>query len=326
MEFVKLCGGLLLLSAMLAFPETALNAAREAMQAWYFSVAPALFPFMALMPVITASGDVWQRMLGRWMRPVLNLPGSAAPALAAGMIAGSPAGAVAAVRCGGLTRSELERLACCICGLSPAFLITGVGAAMLGSPADGRLLLRAQVCSQLTMLLFTRGVRPDVLIPAQAQEEERGLVRTAVGSVLAVCGYMMIFSVAANLAARVLGSGTAGVTMLCLLDLPSGARALCTVPMERTPRLLLLASMTGWGGACIAAQNLAVLKKYGVRTGIFLRARLSHAALCTAFSALQLGFSGSAGGKSLPPLEFSALISAFFAVPALISLKKRPVS
>ena len=136
------------------------------------------------------------------MRPALNLPGSAAPALAAGMIAGSPAGVVAAVRCGGLTRSELERLACCICGLSPAFLITGVGAAMLGSPADGRLLLRAQVCSQLTMLLFPRGVRPDTPIPAQAQEEERGLVRTAVGSVLAVCGYMMIFSVAANLAAR----------------------------------------------------------------------------------------------------------------------------
>ena len=322
MEVVKFCGGTLLIAAMLAFPETALNAAREAMHAWVYSVAPALFPFMALMPAVTASAQVWQRLLGRWMRPLLNLPGSAAPALAAGMLAGSPAGAIAAVCCPGLTRSELERLVCCASGLSPAFLITGVGASMLGSPGDGYILMRAQLLSQLTMLLLTRGVRPDVPVQPAVCGEEESPVRAAVGNVLAVCGYMVIFSVAANLIARALGSSAAGLAALCLLDMPSGARALSALPMERTPQILMMSAVTGLGGMCIAAQNLAVCRKYGVRTGKFLTARLSHAALCTAFSALQLRFSGSAQGKSLPPLEFSALISAFFVVPALISQKK----
>ena len=36
-----------------AMPEVALNAAREAMASWASSVAPALFPFMALMPLLT---------------------------------------------------------------------------------------------------------------------------------------------------------------------------------------------------------------------------------------------------------------------------------
>ena len=145
--------------------EVTLNAAREAMLAWYTSVAPALFPFMALMPMLTspAAARGYERLLGRLMQFLFNLPGAAAPAVVVGMIAGSPAGAVAAVRtcaAAGLTRADAERLTMCCCGLSPAFLITGVGAAMLGNPADGTLLLRAQILTQLTLLAVTRRTRP----------------------------------------------------------------------------------------------------------------------------------------------------------------------
>jgi len=324
LEVVKLCGGVLLFFAMLAFPETSLNAAREAMRAWYTSVAPSIFPFMALMPMLTAPGAaaVWERMLGRWMRPVLNLPGSAAPALAVGMIAGSPAGAIAAVRCPGLTRSELERIVCCACGLSPAFLITGVGASMLGSPADGRLLLRAQVFSQLTMLLLTRSVRPDVPVPTAGSAHDEAPVRAAVAGVLTVCGYMMIFSVAAALISGALRSRIAGLAALCVMDVPAGVRALSDIYMKREPRLLLISAASGFGGLCIAAQNLAVCRKCGVRAGKFMLSRLSHCALFTAFTAAQLHLKGGSGGFFPLPLEFSALFSAVFAVPALISLKK----
>lgn len=324
MEVLKLLGGVTLIAAMLAFPETTLNAAREAMGAWYMSVAPSLFPFMALMPVLTApsAAAVWERLLGRWMRPVLNLPGSAAPALAAGLIGGAPAGAAAAVRCPGLTCAEIERLVCCS-GLSPAFLITGVGASMLGSPADGRLLLRAQLLSQAAMLLLTRSSPQGEPASAPALTDDAP-VRTAVTNVLAVCGYMMLFSVAAALLSGALRSETAGLAALCVLDMPSAARALAEISIERTGKLLLLAAVTGFGGLCIAAQNLAVSRKYGVRTKKYLLSRLSHAALNVAFAALLLRFEGGNPGKSLPPLEFSALICAFFAVPALISLKKDP--
>lgn len=324
MEVVKFCGGAILICAMLAFPETALNAAREAMAAWYYSVAPSLFPFMALMPALTAPGAaaIWEKLLGRWMRPLLGLPGSAAPALAAGMMAGSPAGAAAAMRCPGLTKADAERLVCCVCGFSPGFLITGVGASMLGNAADGRLLLKSQLLAQLTMLLLSRRKTSAEDMPAHIHQEIISPICAAAANILAVCGYMVIYSVAAALISGALGSEIAGTAVLCILDMPSAARRLSQFPVCREWKLMLLSAVIGFGGLCAAAQNLSVCGKNGVSAKKYMLARVSHSALCAAFTALFLRFEGGTGGKSLPPLEFSALISAFFAVPALISLKK----
>ena len=308
-------------------PEVCLNAAREAMLAWYTSVAPALFPFMALMPMLTspAAAKGYERLLGRWMRLLFNLPGAAAPAVVVGMVAGSPAGAAAAVRtcaAAGLTKADAERLTMCCCGLSPAFLITGVGAAMLGNPADGTLLLRAQILSQLTMLVATRRTRPSELVQYIEETANTDGVGRAVTAVLGVCGYMVLFNIAAAVIARLLRSEIAGLTALCLLDLPSGARALAALKMGREGKLLVLAATCGLGGGCIAAQNLAACKNVGISKVKYLCARASHAALMTGFTALMMCENTRINGKIPEPLEFSALIAAILLVPALISLKK----
>ena len=90
----------LAVAALLVFPETVLTAAQQAMYSWYSSVAPALFPFMALLPLLTCreSARIYERLLGRLTRAVFRLPGAAAPAVVVGMTAGSPAGAIAALR------------------------------------------------------------------------------------------------------------------------------------------------------------------------------------------------------------------------------------
>lgn len=322
-------GALAVVVVLMAFPETALNAAREAALAWYTSVAPALFPFMALMPALTSeqAARTYERLLGRWLRPMLNMPGAAAPALVVGMIAGSPAGAFAAVRicaAAGLTRDCLERIVCCACGLSPAFLITGVGVSMLGSAAEGHILMRAQIFSQLTMLLLTRRSRPSEPLPRLAADNAVEPVRAAVLNVLTVCGYMALFNVAAAVTAQVLRSEIAGLGALCVLDLPSAARAVAGLPINKEAKLLIIAALTGLGGLCIAAQNLAACGRYGVSRKKYAASRLSHAALMTAATAVQLRLSAPAGGNSLPPLEFSALITVFLMAPTLISWKKDP--
>ena len=307
---------------LLAFPETSLSAAQAAMYAWYSSVAPALFPFMTLMPLLTCPAAV-----GRLARPLLNLPGAAAPAAVIAMTAGSPAGALAATRIcsnAGMSRSQLERLLWCTCGLSPAFLVTGVGASMLGSPADGHILLRAQIFSQITMLLLTRNVAPDQPLPPPDPQSQPEPVRTAVLNVLTVGGYMTLFAIIAAVLARILRSETAGLTALCLLDVPSGARELANLPLNRETRLLLLAAMSGLGGLCIAAQNLNACKNLGVRRGKFALAKLSQALLNVAATALQLRWSTPNAENVLPPLEISALTAVFLMLPVLISWKKDP--
>lgn len=310
--------------ALLIYPETALNAAREAMCAWYMTVAPALFPFMALMPMLTceAGAQMWERLMGRAMRPVFNLPGAAAPAVVVGMIAGSPAGAHAIAKCHGLGRSQRARLLYCVGGLSPAFLITGVGAAMLGSPVDGHILLRAQIAAQITMLLLTRGVRDEPSMPTESIRADAEPIRAAVAGVLSVCGYMMLFNIAAALIAKIARSQTAGLAALCLLDVPSAARAVANLSICREGKLLAIAALIGFGGLCIAVQNLAAAKKIGVRPGKYLVARACHAALNTGFTAVQMQLKPPKWQNQLPTMEFSALIAVFLLVPALISLKK----
>ena len=322
---MKPIAGPALVCILLLYPETALNAALSAMRAWYSSVAPALFPFMALMPLLTCAESVrvWEYILGRVMRPLLNLPGSAAPAIVIAMTAGSPAGAHAAVRMG-ISRGQLERLLWCTCGLSPAFLVAGIGASMLSSPADGRILLRAQLFSQLTMLLLTRNIPDGTPIPQQKSMTAPEPVRTAVMNILTVCGYMTVFSVAAAVISRILQSETAGLAALCLLDAPSGARALSNLPINRGKKLLLLAALTGWGGACIAVQNLAACRNTGVSTVKYLLARVAHAALTTCATAFQLHRNAPNPSISLKPMEISALIAAFFAMLTLFFWKKDP--
>ena len=312
---------------MLFWTESTLNAAREAMLAWYTSVAPALFPFMALMPMLTCpdAARAYERLLGRLTRALFNLPGAAAPAVVVGMIAGSPAGAAAAVRTcasAGLTKGDAQRLVLCCCGLSPAFLITGVGAAMLGSPADGMLILRAQIFSQLFMLAVTRRTAPSEPISSIEETQTADGISRAVIAVLNVCGYMILFNIAAALISQIVGSEWAGLTALCLLDMPSGARALADLPIYREGKRLRLAAISGLGGGCIAAQNLAACKKAGISKMKYLAARLSHAVLMTISTALQLRWRAPFLGKFPKPLEISAFFAVILLIPTLISLKK----
>ena len=314
---------------LLIYPETALNAALSAAHGWYTSVAPALFPFMTLMPLLTCPDSIrtWERLLGRLMRPLLNLPGAAAPAIVIALTAGSPAGAHAAVRIcseARMSRAQLERLIGCTCGFSPAFLITGVGVSMLGSASDGMLLLRAQILSQLTLLFLTRHTRPDLPLPPVPESTQPEPIRSAVLNVLAVCGYMIVFAVAAAILARLLRSPDVGLAALCLLDAPSAARSIASLPLSREVKLLSISAVTASGGLCAAVQNLAACKNTGVRPAKYAVSRLLHTLLTTAFTAIQLHKTILSTAFFARPMEFSALTAAFLSVPVLIFWKKDP--
>lgn len=319
MRILKPIVAALLAIGLLIWPETALNAAREAMATWAMSVAPALFPFMVLMPMLTGAecARAYEFLLGRALRPVLNLPGRAAPALAAGMTAGSPAGALAAARIHGLNRAERERIVCCACGLSPAFLVTGIGASMLGSAALGRILLRSQIVSQLALLLLTRAARPSEALEPSAPQNSNPIL-----AILNVCGSMMIFTTAAALITRLTRNETIGIAILTALDLPSGARALSALPLPADGKLLLLSAATGFGGLCIAVQNLSACP--GVRASRYFAMRIASAALMTAATALQLNWNPLISEKTIPPIPLSALFAVILIVPAVIFWNKNP--
>ena len=325
MRWFKFLSGLALAALLLSAPQAAALGAARAMAQWYASVAPALFPFLALMPLLTCdeAATVYELLLGRAMRALFDLPGSAAPALAVGMIAGSPAGAVAARRIAarsGMDRGQLQRLAVAGAGFSPAFLVGGVGAGMLGSAALGWRLLLGQLLTQLTLLVATRRLWRDCVQPVEPlpAEAEASPVRSAVLVALTVCGYMALFGA--------LTGPRPSNALLCLLDVPSGARLLVASGAEARIVLPLLAGMCGFGGICVVAQNLRALKGCGIPAGEYLAARLLAAGLCAGFVALMARFDGPA---RLPfdavrqnPLAAAALVACALSVPVLVKMRK----
>ena len=317
--------GAALAGLLLAFPRDAADAARGAMLQWYQTVAPALFPFMALLPLLTCaeSLQLYGTLLGPVTRRLFRLPGAAASALAVGMLAGSPAGCLAARRTAGdLTPGELERLAAACCGLSPAFLISGVGVGMLGDAALGHLLLRSQIFAQALLLTLPGPRRGEATELAPLPDADDPPIRAAVLGVLGVAGYMALFAALAGALGRLAGD-RAGRVLLCLMDVTSGARVVCGLPMALPGRLVLLSALIGFGGACLLAQNLAALKGCGVNPGRFVARRCLAAALAALCTGLQLRFKWNYDVKIAPDvLKAACLCAALMALPGIFRLRK----
>ena len=329
MKRVKFCGAILILAGILIRPESAVAGAQRAMRLWYSSVAPAMFPFLALLPVLTGSEAcaVYDAVFSRLMRPLFNLPGTAAPALIIGMISGSPGGALAVRRVAaeaGLRRSEARRVALALSGVSPAYLILGVGQGLYGSIALGVRLALIQIAAQIGLLILLRRYQSEnEEIPILLNERERGPIQAAVESVLSVCGYMVLFSSISCVVASFVGENF-GTMLLLATDLPSGLAGLAR--WEIHGKMLIQGAAIGFGGLCIAAQNLDALRPLGVRTGEYISVRGIAAMIFAGMSGLVLPKQGSGAetyaGGGMQVYAFSLLIAGAAVLPALIRLTK----
>ena len=319
------------LLGILIRPEAAVHGAQRAMRIWCTGVAPSLFPFLALMPVLTGpeACAAYNSLLSGAMRRLFHLPGAAAPAVAIGLIAGSPGGAIGVCRVacnGSLHATDACRIALAIAGVSPAYLILGVGLGLYGSASLGLALACIQLVVQLTLLCLLRGILPrhDVPLPTptRAQRPADGM-RAAVESVLVICGYMVVFGAIGSVAASWIGN-TGGMALLLALDLPSGLAELaaCSFP----GRMLIQGVAIGFGGLCIAAQNLDALRGIGVRPGEYLAVRGVAAGLFGCISGVLIRAQEANFAFALEKTglvyAFSLAIACIFAVPGLVFLTK----
>ena len=324
---LRWAAGMAFAALLLADPAAALADAQGALALWARAVAPSLFPFLAVLPLLTCgpARDIYARLLGGAAAGLFTLPRRAAAALAVGLIAGSPAGALACREtAAGLERGEFKRLALVACGTGPVYLVSGVGAALLGSRRSGFLLAAAQLAAQLLlgMLLrpLWRGER--ARMPAQPPCDGGGAMRAAVLSTAQIAGYMTLFSVLSGMLERLLG-GAPGLAARLLLDMPSAVATAAGLPLDPAARLPLIAGLAGFGGVCIGAQNLGVLGPLGLRWREYLPAKLAQgllsAGLCAALLRLPQGWSAAAGeGAALSPLYPACLLMLALLVLALI--------
>jgi hypothetical protein len=131
-----------------------------------------------------------------------RLPPCAATAVVIGWVGGYPAGAVAVrdlLDRGEMTKKQAKRLLCGCVNAGPAFIIGGVGAGMLGSPAMGGMLFAAHfLASFITGLIFMRGDTEEVPASKTPPKPEAfsvaltASVQSACRSMLGMCGFVIL--------------------------------------------------------------------------------------------------------------------------------------
>ena len=325
---LKFSFAVILAAAVFLRPQTAVNAAQNSMHMWYASVAPAIFPFLALMPLLTSpeACAAYERIFSPLMRPLFRLPGSAAPSLIISLVSGSPAGAVSLARMAGpsgMTCGQLKRFAPVICGVGPAYLVMGVGVGLYGSAGYGLKLAAVQLAVQLLMLLALRFIKDESHKPVRIVPvpESKGGIRWAVEAVLTVCGYMVLFSVAASVFAELTGPYL-GRILLIAADLPSGMAALAE--WNHSGREILMGMGVGFGGLCILFQNMDALRPLGLGWKDMLCVKFAQSALCGAlFPLLQQEVFRKTEPDAGLPYVFSLLFALILSLPVLISLSKK---
>lgn len=332
MKWAKFLGAVFIFALILFNPEQAVSNAQRAMYVWYSSVAPALFPFLALMPLLSSKEAcmAYEKLFDKWMRPLFRLPGSAAPAVIVGMIAGSPGGAIALRNIASnanLSRSETRRIALAVGGVSPAYLIIGVGQRMWGSSSWGICMAIAQALIQLLMLVMLPENRKDNEVGcvfSNCNLENRIPMSMAVENILGICGYMVFYSVIAGLLANIIGKDL-GKIILLIMDLPSGLDALINSPIRM--KSMLMGAAIGFTGLCIIFQNMNTLKELNIRFRDYIGIRIVFSLFLAGVGFIMQGETGVSAIKMLEGTRISYSISllmvGIFVLPGLYLLSNK---
>lgn len=296
---------------LLAWPQATASGISRGLSICSSIIIPSLFPFLVLAGFLVKSGLSVSigRRLERLTRLLFGLPGCCAAGILIGLVGGYPAGGIAVgelVRQGSITRSQGRRmLSFCVNG-GPAFIISAVGAAMLGNLEYGFMLYAAHIAASILLGIFLRiEASPEDKIPPNKSLQKAApavkrlspapafveSVNSACRSMLVMCGFIVLFASFLSLAdgsgfsaliesklARITGPNSPVNSCLlpCLLEVSCGS-----VEASHAGAIapLLLGLTLGWGGLSVHCQIAATLQDLHLMSWRFFAARILHAAL-----------------------------------------------
>lgn len=308
--FAGVCG----LGYILVVSPAAAQGAREGLLLCGQVMIPSLFPFFVLNAVFVwlmnkrqAAGK--KTVSDHVMGFLFRLPGAAFGAMLLGLAGGYPTGAKAAAAMlenGLVTRHQAKRMLLFSVNAGPAFVIGVVGASLLGDSRAGVLLLASTTLGSLAMAFLgrllaredEREVPDNCSAVSSASTVTRrkgqsfpamlpGAVSGAVGGILGVCAWVVVFSTLVALL-KLLPMELRGIipSVTALLEVSNGAVQAARIGMS----LPIIAALLGWGGLSVHCQILGEIRQIGLRISHFYVSRAVHAALSAAICSALLYF------------------------------------
>ena len=294
-------------------------------------IIPSLFPYIVLSGFIMRSGSdiIIGKLFSLVMKKFFYLPEVCAPCVIMSFIGGFPVGAKCTsllYRQGRITARQARQLMdFCVCS-GPAFLISAVGAVMLGNKSAGIILYISQIISGLIIGILvgiisrikTAQDSQNTVISSSANSsgilsEILGSVSDGADSVIGMTSLILLFSMlesvirntgAYELMARLLSVSVADdryafIILPSLLEVTGGC---CAVKDASLP-LWCFALCTGFGGLCVHMQIFNICYEIPIKYGRYLLFRVFNALLsalvtyiiCRVFSPTMYVFAAGGG-------------------------------
>lgn len=195
-------------AVMLHWPSALANGVSRGLSICSAVIIPTLYPFMILSGMLTDSPLCTRppRLVGVVTKRLFRLPACCGGAIMLSLFGGYPAGALAIGRLydsGQITAAQARRMTLfCING-GPGFIVSTVGAGLLGSTRAGWLLFAAHAATSVGMgmiLAHTNGARADeVDAPPHTAVHARpiaAIVQDTCSALLTMCGFVLLASAA----------------------------------------------------------------------------------------------------------------------------------
>lgn len=314
---------------LLWYPDAVANGIRRGLSVCSTVIIPTLYPFMLLSGWLSHSPLCRHpRRVSRFVaHRLFGLPACCAPAILIGLVGGYPAGILAMAqlyRQGLIRREECHRMTAYCVGGGPGFVISTVGALLLGSVQAGVWLLIGQVAASLLIgTALGRGHRTYTADPTPTEDTPAPfahIVRDTCGALLTMCGFVVLGAMALSLCEAVglatslaalfhLPSGTVSALLAGLIEVSSGSIAVAGLGVSPVWLSLVLS----WGGLAVHGQLAAALPEERILGGRFWGWRLSHGLLSGGITALLFHFfppDRFTVGQNTATLPYSASVSA----------------
>ncbi len=290
--------------AFVACPDPCVQGALSGLRLCAAVIIPSLFPFLIVSTFAAASPSCCaaMRIFSPVMRHVFRLPACAVPAVVFGLFGGYPVGCSVAAQLfaqGRINAEQAQRITCFCVNAGPAFVITAVGAVMLGNARTGVTLFLSVLlsCIILGFLLGLTAHKPEkkaehenfIITNSQALVEA---VESSAVTMLKICAWTVAFSCVSGIVSEFGSDGGVMIVFNCLSEVTAGCAA-----VSQDGNLCSLAAILGWGGLCVGCQVLGNVKSVGTRPLVFFAFRAVNAGLSAVICGLLL---------ELFPIEASA--------------------
>ncbi len=284
-------------AVMLRFPQALANGVSRGLSVCSSVIIPTLYPFMILAGALTDSPLCTRpnSVVAAVTRRLFRLPACCGTAILLSLVGGYPAGALAIGRLrnsGRITAEQARRMTLFCVNGGPGFIVSTVGAGLLGSTRAGWLLFAAHAVTSLGMGILLAHTdksaaaddeAPSVTAPSRPFAR---IVQDTCTALLTMCGFVLL--AAAGLS--IWEASGLPATLQSISGIPaatwSAAAAMLTevscgciaIAGSGTLATFWLCLCLGWGGLSVQGQLAVALKGDGepILTRAFWLGRLIH--------------------------------------------------